>query len=100
VPRGSTTFIHIPGRESPKLALPIHPKLTAYLFSYSNMSDGPLDASAVLTLKLLDFLASQRPSAQAKRGDRRLDDARQLARENESLISPIDLEIAKDKIIL
>ena len=69
--------------------------------SYSDMSDGPpLDASGVLTWKLLDFLASQWPSAQEKRGDRRLDNARQLASENETLISPSDLEIAKERIIL
>ncbi len=64
------------------------------------MSGPPLDASGVLTWKLLHFLASQRPSAQEGRGDRRLDDARTLARENETLISPSDLEIVRERITL
>ena len=66
----------------------------------SEVSGPPLDASGVLTWKLLHFLAGQRPSAQEKRGDRRLDNARQLARENETFIGPSDLEIAKERIIL
>jgi hypothetical protein len=65
------------------------------------MSGGPpLDASGVLMSKLLHFLASQRPSAQAERGDGRLDDARNLAIENEELIDPDDLEIAMARISL
>ena len=63
-------------------------------------SGPPLDASGVLTWKLLHFLASQRPSAQEARGDERLDDARNLARENEECISPNDLEIVGERIIL
>ncbi len=68
------------------------------------ISSPPLDASGVLTWKLplLHSLASQRPSAQEERGDRRLDDARILARLGESklLISPSDLGVAMGRIIL
>lgn len=61
-------------------------------------SPPPLDASGVLTWRLLNFLASQRPSAQEKRGNRRLDEARMLARENGSQISHDDMEIVKHRI--
>lgn len=64
------------------------------------MSGPSLDASGVLTWKLLHFLASQRPSAQERRGDRRLDNARTLAGENGAFISRDDLEIVKERIIL
>ena len=64
------------------------------------MSGPPLDASGVLTWKLLHFLASHRPSAQEARGDGRLDAARNLARENEEFIGPNDLEIVRERIIL
>ena len=65
------------------------------------MSSGPpLDASGVLTWRLLNFLASQRPSAQEVRGDGRLDNARQLARDNQDVISPSDLEIVRERITL
>jgi hypothetical protein len=63
-------------------------------------SGPPLDASGFLTWKLLHFLASQRPSAQEKRGDGRLDDARNLALENQQLIGPSDLEIVRERITL
>ena len=65
------------------------------------MSSGPpLDASGVLTWRLLNFLASQRPSAQEERGDGRLDNARQLARDNQDVINPSDLEIVRERITL
>lgn len=57
------------------------------------------DASGVLAWRLLDFLSSKRPSAQEKLGNRRLDEARDLAEKNEDLISPSDLKIAKDKLL-
>ncbi|KAH9045897.1 hypothetical protein EDB83DRAFT_1550700 [Lactarius deliciosus] len=63
------------------------------------MSGPPLDASGVLTLKLLHFLVSQIPSAQEGLGDRRLDSARKLARDNETLINPSDLDIVRQRII-
>lgn len=65
------------------------------------MSSGPpLDASGVLTWRLLNFLAGQRPSAQEERGDGRLDNARQLARDNQDVINPSDLEIVRERITL
>ena len=57
------------------------------------------DASGVLASRLLDFLASKRPSAQEKLGDERLDKARDLARKNGDCISPTNLKIAKDKVL-
>jgi hypothetical protein len=61
---------------------------------------GPsLDASGVLATSLLAFLSNKRPSAQAKLGSRRLDEARDLAQKYEGMIRPADLKIAKDKII-
>ena len=64
------------------------------------MSGPPLDASGVLTWKLLHFLASHMPSAQEARGDGRLDDARDLASKNEEIIDPYDMEIVRERIIL
>jgi len=67
----------------------------------SGMTAGPpLDASGVLTWRLLHFLAGQRPSAQEERGEKRLDNARILAVEYEDVISPSDLEIVKERIVL
>ena len=65
------------------------------------MTSGPtLDASGILASRLLDFLSSQRPSAQEKLGDRRLDMARQhLAQKNGDRISTTDLKLARDKVI-
>ncbi|KAN0137422.1 hypothetical protein V8E53_004867 [Lactarius tabidus] len=62
----------------------------------------PLDTSGVLTCRLMHFkfLACQRPSVQEERGDQLLDFARQLARENEDMISPSDLEIIRGRITL
>ncbi|KAI0280059.1 hypothetical protein BGY98DRAFT_966330 [Russula aff. rugulosa BPL654] len=59
----------------------------------------PNDASGILAWRLLKFLSSKRPSAQEKLGNRRLDEARDLAQKNEDLISPSDLKIAKDKLL-
>jgi len=58
-----------------------------------------LDASDVLASRLLDFLSSKRPSAQERLGDRRLDQARDLAQKNGDWISPSDLKIARDKVL-
>jgi hypothetical protein len=59
----------------------------------------PNDASGALALRLLEFLSNKRPSAQEKLGNRRLDEARDLAQRNEDWISPSDLKIAKDKLL-
>jgi hypothetical protein len=65
-----------------------------------HIPSGPtLDASGVLASRLLDFLASKRPSAQERLGDRRLDKARDLAQKNGDWISPSDLKIARDKVL-
>ncbi|KAI0294526.1 hypothetical protein BC826DRAFT_1104596 [Russula brevipes] len=67
----------------------------------SRISPGlPLDASGVLAWRLLEFMASKRPSAREELGNKRLDEARNLAIENKYLISPRDLEIAKEKFTL
>ena len=64
------------------------------------VSPGPtLDASGVLASRLLDFLSSKRPSAQERLGDRRPDEARDLAEKNGDWISSSDLKIARDKVI-
>ena len=103
MPRGPIAFIHkamsLPNH------LPFTPHALRICLSYStNMSDlifgPPLDASGVLTWRLLHFLAGQLPSAQEKRGDRRLVKALQLATDDEAIISPGDMAVVKDKIIL
>ncbi len=53
----------------------------------------------VLASRLLNFLASKRPSALEKLGDRRLDMARDLAQKNSDRISPSDLKIARDSVL-
>ena len=64
------------------------------------MPGPPLDATGVLTWKLLHFLVGQRPSAQEERGDGRLDNACQLARDAQEVISPSDWEIVREMITL
>lgn len=59
----------------------------------------PNDVSGVLALRLLEFLSSSRPSAQEKLGNRRLDEARDLALRKEDSISSSDLKIAKSKLL-
>jgi hypothetical protein len=60
-----------------------------------------LDASGVLAARLLDSLFSQRTSVQKKLGDRRLDEARDLAQRlyQNHHIDPSDLKIARDKVL-
>ena len=59
----------------------------------------PNDPSGALAWRLLEFLSSKRPSAQEKLGNRRLDEARDLAQKNEDLISPSSRKIARDKLL-
>jgi hypothetical protein len=56
------------------------------------------DASGVLEARVLEFLANTSPSAQVlvNRGDRRLDEARDVAR---VMTDPSDLEIARSKLL-
>jgi len=60
----------------------------------------PLDASGVLVWKLLEFFSNKRPSAREELGNKRLHQARTLALANETIISPGDLEVVKDKLTL
>ncbi|KAI0293407.1 hypothetical protein BC826DRAFT_381492 [Russula brevipes] len=50
--------------------------------------------------RLLKFLASKRSSAKVDLGDRRLEEARNLAREYEALISARDLQAAETKFTM
>jgi hypothetical protein len=62
-------------------------------------SRAPNNASGVLALRLLKFLSSKGPSAQERLGNRRLDEARDLAQKNECFMRPDDRKIAKDKLL-
>jgi hypothetical protein len=59
----------------------------------------PLDSDDVWRRRW-HYLASHRPSAQEALSDGRLDDARDLAKENEVTIDPFDLEIVRYRIKL
>lgn len=58
-----------------------------------------LDASRVLASRLQYYLANQLSSAEEKLGDRRLDQARELAERHVTLLNPEDMEIARSKIL-
>ena len=58
----------------------------------------PLDASGVLTSRLLHFLAGQLPSAQEERADWQLDQALRLASEDKTLLSREELQTIHDRI--
>jgi len=66
----------------------------------SHNQDIPPNASAVIANKLLDSVAKQLPSSQEKRGDQKLDSARELAEEFESVITQEDRNIIEEKITL
>ncbi|KAI0265923.1 hypothetical protein BC834DRAFT_158132 [Gloeopeniophorella convolvens] len=57
-----------------------------------------IEAAGFLTSRLLEFVANQFPSAQEKRGDKRLQEAREMAKQDEALIDPTDLMIVKERI--
>jgi hypothetical protein len=61
-------------------------------------STPPLDASGVFAWRLLDFLSSRRPFVQEELGNKRLENARDLAMKNDAMISPDDMAIVKEKI--
>jgi hypothetical protein len=67
------------------------------------MSHGQQDllpnASAVFASRLLDAIVKMSPSQQEKRGDQKLDEARALTREFESVIPQLDRDIIEQKII-
>ncbi|KAH9965684.1 hypothetical protein BGW80DRAFT_747777 [Lactifluus volemus] len=64
----------------------------------SASTDPTLDASGVLTWKLLEFIKDRLPSGLEKRGSRRLDEALRLAREHEYVISTRDMDTARARI--
>jgi hypothetical protein len=64
----------------------------------SASTDPILDASGVLTWKLLEFIKDRLPSGLEKRGSRRLNEALRLAREHEYVISTPDMDTAKARI--
>jgi hypothetical protein len=61
-------------------------------------TDLTLDASGVLTWKLLKFISDRLPSGLEKRGSRRLDEALRLAKEHEYVISTRDMETVRDRM--
>jgi len=63
-------------------------------------STPPLDASGAFAWRLLEILSRRRPSVQEELANERLDKARDLTMRNGALISPHDLAIAKEKIML
>lgn len=66
----------------------------------SHNQDIPPNASAVIANKFLDSVAKQLPSSQEKRGDQKLDSAREIAEEFESVITQRDRNIIEEKITL
>ncbi|KAH9954062.1 hypothetical protein BC827DRAFT_80350 [Russula dissimulans] len=58
----------------------------------------PLNPSAVIADRLIDVLVKCLPSSQEKRGDRKLELARNLAAENASVISQDDRDVIKERI--
>jgi hypothetical protein len=58
------------------------------------------NASTVFASRLLDTLVAISPLAQEKRGDHKLDRARELAQEFEPVISENDRDILQDRITL
>jgi hypothetical protein len=60
----------------------------------------PPNAGAVLSTPFLNALVRQLPSSQEKRGDYKLDQARELTNEFQSVLAENDLRIIEDKITL
>ena len=59
----------------------------------------PANAGGVLMDRMLGYVVRQSPGEQQRRGDRRLDEARDLIIENQLVISSDDLQVIQDKII-
>ncbi|KAI0296113.1 hypothetical protein B0F90DRAFT_1114424 [Multifurca ochricompacta] len=57
-----------------------------------------VDAGGVLATRLLDYVAKHTTSAQEMRGDQRLDEARALTVEYETVIDPVDRAIIEERI--
>ncbi len=60
--------------------------------------DIPPNASAVIANKFFDSVAKQLPSSQEKRGDQKLDRAREMAEEFESVITQQDRNVIEERI--
>jgi len=61
--------------------------------------DLPPNASAVIASRLIDTIVEMLPSQREKRGDHKLDEARALAQEFESVILQRDRDIIEQKIL-
>ena len=48
--------------------------------------------------RMLSYVAKQSPGEQAKRGDKRLDEARALIVENHLVIEPSDFQVIEERI--
>jgi hypothetical protein len=62
--------------------------------------DIPPNASAVIANKFFDFVAKLSPSSREKRSDQKLDRAREIANEFESMITQQDRNIIEERITL
>lgn len=60
----------------------------------------PPNAGAVIVTRVIDTVVRQFPASQESRGERKLELARELSMENESIIDPDDRRTIQDKIIL
>lgn len=60
--------------------------------------DLPPNAGAVITSRLIDTVVKMLPSQQEKRGDQRLDKAREIAQEFGDVITPTDHQIIEERI--
>ena len=65
----------------------------------SRDADKPASAESVLVDRLLSYALRQAPGEQQKRGDKRLDEARDLIVDNQLSLSSDDLQITQDEII-
>jgi hypothetical protein len=63
-----------------------------------NQQDIPLDAGAAIVYRLIDSVVKMLPSEQEKRGDRRLEKAREIAEEYKPMISQRDLDTIEERI--
>ena len=100
-PQRVMTLLHISGRPPTlfQIFTSYYPPSLSPMSMKSPAPRTPNNASGFLALRLFMFLSSKRPSAQERQGDRRLDEARDLAQRNEDLISSSQLKIAEDKLL-
>lgn len=62
--------------------------------------DLPPNAGAVITSRLIDTVVKMLPSQQEKRGDRKLEEARDIAQEFGDVISQSDHQTIEERITL